>query len=171
MYSRYLLSASGFFERIFMTLLYSLVQMLFWAAYAIVYGYVSVYLLGSGFSLLVGAHGLLVLAVRFMARHQGRILLIQVGAAGEHAVLAHLDGYFDQSLKVTVKAKETKQLPFTLRRNFTADTEVETIHGAPVRGVLVKDKTNKDQIVLEIRPGIEQAIRRETIRKITNLKE
>lgn len=50
MYSRYLLSASGFFERIFMTLLYSLVQMLFWAAYAIVYGYVSVYLLGSGFS-------------------------------------------------------------------------------------------------------------------------
>lgn len=51
MYCRYLLSASGIFERKFlMTLLYSLVQMLFWAAYAIVYGYVSVYLLGSGFS-------------------------------------------------------------------------------------------------------------------------
>ncbi len=100
-----------------------------------------------------------------------QVLLVENVSAGEHAVLAHLDGYFDQSLKVTVKAKETKQLPFTLRRNFTADTEVETIHGAPVRGVLVKDKTNKDQIVLEIRPGIEQAIRRETIRKITNLKE
>jgi hypothetical protein len=100
-----------------------------------------------------------------------QVLLVENVPAGEHAVLAHLDGYFDQSLKITVRAKETKQLPFALRRNFTADTEVETIHGAPVRGVLVKEKTNESEIVLEIRPGIEQAIRRETIRRITNLKE
>lgn len=99
------------------------------------------------------------------------VLLIENVAAGEHAVLAHLDGYFDQSLKVEVRARETKQLPFTLRRNFTVDTEVETIHGSPVRGVLVKEKTNEAEIVLEIKPGIEQSIRRDTIRKITNLKE
>ena len=40
-----------------------------------------------------------------------------------------------------------------------------------MRGVLVKEKTNEEQIVLEIKPGIEQAIRRDTIRKITNIKE
>jgi hypothetical protein len=40
-----------------------------------------------------------------------------------------------------------------------------------VRGVLVQGKTNGEQIVLEIRPGVEQAIPRNTIRKITNLKE
>ena len=99
------------------------------------------------------------------------VLLIEDIEAGEHAVLAHLDGYFDQSLKVTVQAKATKQLPFTLKRNFSPDTEVETIHGAPVRGVLVKDKTNDEQIVLEIKPGIEQAVRRDAIRSIKPLKE
>ena len=99
-----------------------------------------------------------------------QILLVENVSAGEHAVLAHLDGYYDQSLKVTVRAKETKQLPFTLRRNFTPDTEIETSHGS-VRGVLVKEKTNEAEIVLEIKPGIEQAIRRDTIRKITNIKE
>ena len=99
------------------------------------------------------------------------VLLIEDIMAGEHAVLAHLDGYFDQSLKVTVRAKETKQLPFTLRRNFTPDTEIETIHGAPVRGVLVKEKTNEDQIMLELKPGVEQAIPRSTIRNIRNLRE
>ena len=99
-----------------------------------------------------------------------QVLLLENVAAGEHAVLVHLDGYFDKSLKVDVGAKETKQLPVTLKRNFTPDTEVETINGAPVRGVLVQDKTNADQIVIEIKPGVEQAIRRDTIRKITNLK-
>ncbi len=99
-----------------------------------------------------------------------QILLVENVPAGEHAVLAHLDGFFDQSLRVTVRAKETKQLPFTLKRNFTADTEIETSNGS-VRGVLVKEKTNEAEIVLEIKPGIEQAIRRSTIRKITNLKE
>ena len=99
-----------------------------------------------------------------------QVLLIENVSAGEHAVLAHLDGYFDQSLKISVRAKETKQLPFTLRRNFTVDTEIETSHGS-VRGVLVKEKTNDSKIVLEIKPGIEQTIRRGTIRKITNLKE
>ena len=99
-----------------------------------------------------------------------QVLLVENVSAGEHAILAHLDGYYDQSLKVTVRAKETKQLPFTLRRNFTPDTEIETSHGS-VRGVLVKEKTNEDEIVLEIKPGIEQTIRRDTIRKITNIKE
>ena len=57
------------------------------------------------------------------------------------------------------------------KRNFTPDTEVETINGAPVRGALVEDKTNAEQLVLEIRPGVERTIPRETIRKITNLKQ
>ena len=99
-----------------------------------------------------------------------QVLLIENVEAGEHAVLVQRDGYFDKSCKVSVVAKETKQLPITLRRNFTADTEVETSNGAPVRGALVQDKTNAEQIVLEIKPGVERAIRRDTIRKITNLK-
>ena len=102
---------------------------------------------------------------------KSRILMIEKIAAGEHAVFAHLDGYLDVSRKVVVDAKETKQLYISLKRNFTPDTEVETINGAPVRGVLVKEKTTEEQLVLELRPGVEQAIRRETIRKITNLKE
>ena len=111
-----------------------------------------------------------------ITRHQGdsersHILMIEKIAAGEHAVFAHLDGYLDVSRKVVVGAKETKQLYISLKRNFTADTEVETINGAPVRGVLVQDKTDDEQIVLEIRPGVERAIRRDTIRKVTNLKE
>ena len=99
------------------------------------------------------------------------ILLLENIEAGEHAVLAHLDGYFDQSRKIVLGAKETKQIPFTLKRNFTPDTEVETIHGAPVRGVLIKGKTTEEQIVLEIMPGVEQTVRRDTIRKIKNIKE
>ena len=99
-----------------------------------------------------------------------QVLLLENVAAGEHAVLVHLDGYFDKSLKVDVGAKETKQLPVTLKRNFTPDTEVETINGAPVRGALVQDKTNAEQIVIEIKPGVERTIRRDTIRKIKNLK-
>ena len=111
-----------------------------------------------------------------ITRQQGdsavsHVLLIEDVVAGEHSVLAHLDGYFDLSLNVTVRAKETTKLPFTLKRNFTPDTEVETIHGAPVRGVLVKDKTNEDQIMLELKPGVEQAIPRNAIRNIKNLKE
>ena len=103
--------------------------------------------------------------------NKSQVLMIENVPAGEHAVLVHLDGYFDKSLKVTVGAKETKQLPVTLKRNFTIDTEVETINGAPVRGALVEDKTNAEQIVLETRPGVERTIRRDTIRKIKNLKQ
>ena len=103
--------------------------------------------------------------------NKSQVLMIENVPAGEHAVLVHLDGYFDKSLKVTVGAKETKQFPVTLKRNFTIDTEVETINGAPVRGALVEDKTNAEQIVLETRPGVERTIRRDTIRKIKNLKQ
>ena len=102
---------------------------------------------------------------------KSEVLMIEKVPAGEHAVLFHLDGYFDKSLTVNVGARETKQLPVTLKRNFMPDTEVETINGAPVRGALVEDKTNADQLVLEIRPGVERTIPRETIRKITNLKQ
>ncbi len=101
---------------------------------------------------------------------RSQILLLENVVAGEHSVLAYLDGYFDQSSNVTVRAKETAKLPFTLKRNFTADTEIETSHGS-VRGALVKKKTNEEQIVLEIMPGVEQAIPRNTIRNIKNLKE
>ena len=99
-----------------------------------------------------------------------QILLVENVEAGEHAVLAQLDGYYDQSLKVVVGAKETKQLPFTLRRNFTPDTEIETSQGV-VRGVLKKEMTNAEQIFLEISPGIQRGISRDTIRSIKNIKK
>ena len=97
------------------------------------------------------------------------ILLLENVVAGEHAVLAHLDGYFDQSLKVTVRAKETKQLPFTLKPNFTPDTEVEMIHGEPPVKGLFKRLDSKN-LFLEMPNGTERPIPRENIRRATDLK-
>ena len=98
-----------------------------------------------------------------------QILLVENVSAGEHAVLAHLDGYYDQSLKVTVRAKETKQLPFTLRRGFTPDTEVELINGLRVSGLFKRE--DNEQVVLEIKNGMERPIPRANIRKVTSLRK
>ncbi len=98
-----------------------------------------------------------------------QILLVENVSAGEHAVLAHLDGYYDQSLKVTVRAKETKQLPFTLRRGFTPDTEVELINGLRVSGLFKRE--DDEQVVLEIKSGVERPIPRANIRKVTSLRK
>ena len=98
---------------------------------------------------------------------KSQILMVEKVDAGEHAVGAHLDGYLDVSRKVTIGATETKQVYINMKRHFVADTEVETINGAPVRGVLVQDQTTPLQIVIETRPGVRRAIPRDTIRKIT----
>lgn len=100
---------------------------------------------------------------------KSQILMIENVASGEHAVGAHLDGYFDVSRKVAINATETKQVYIQLKRNFVPDTEVDTINGAPVRGVLVKEQTTSQEIVIETRPGVFRTIRRDTIRSITPL--
>lgn len=102
---------------------------------------------------------------------KSQILALEKIAAGEHAVLAHLDGCQDVSRKIVVEAKGTRQLFIRLNRIFTADTEIETINGAPVRGVLVERETDDTRVVLEITPGVQRAIPRDTIRKITSLKK
>ena len=98
---------------------------------------------------------------------RSQILAIEGVAAGEHSVMAHLDGYLDVSRRVTVKANDTGKLFLRLSRVFAPDTEVETGRGI-YRGVLV----NKDffgNITLETTPGVEQTFKAEEIRKVRPL--
>ena len=100
---------------------------------------------------------------------EARILTIEDVEAGEHTVKVYLDGYLPQSRTVTVGAKETKQLPFQLRRDTTADTEVELIDGSRVSGLFKRE--DDEQVVLEIKSGVERPIPRANIRKVTSLKK
>ncbi len=95
---------------------------------------------------------------------RSQILALENIPAGEHSVLAHLDGYLDVSRRVTVKSQDTAKLFFRLSRIFTPDTEIETSRGI-YRGVL----TNKDffgNLTLETSPGVEQTFKADDIRKV-----
>ncbi|MBR0505772.1 MAG: PEGA domain-containing protein [Kiritimatiellae bacterium] len=100
---------------------------------------------------------------------EARILTIEDVEAGEHTVKVYLDGYLPQSRTVTVGAKETKQLPFTLKRDTTADTEVELIDGSRVSGLLKRE--DDEYVVLETKSGMDRPIPRANIRKVTSLKK
>ena len=95
------------------------------------------------------------------------VLLLNNIPAGEHNIVAHLDGYRDVSRKVTVKSKQSSEVNIRMPRVFLADTEVETVHGT-YRGMLVS--ASPDYIVIEIRPGITQTIRQVDVRKRKSLK-
>lgn len=95
---------------------------------------------------------------------RSQILAIENIPAGEHSIMAHLDGHMDVSRRVTVKSTDTTQLFVRLARVFTPDTEVETGRGI-YRGVLV----NKDflgNLTLETAPGVEQTFKADEIRKV-----
>lgn len=93
-----------------------------------------------------------------------QVLSIEKVAAGEHSVVAHLDGYQDVSRTVVVKAHDTGKIAFKLRRIFTPNTEIETIRGI-YRGVFV-EKDYVGNVTLETSPGVQQTFRQEDIRKI-----
>ena len=96
---------------------------------------------------------------------RSQILALENIAAGEHSVMARLDGYQDVARKVTLKANGTGQIFLSLPRVFTPDTEIETIRGI-YRGVLVK-KDFFGAITIETSPGVEQTFKSEDIRKVT----
>lgn len=96
---------------------------------------------------------------------RSQILALENIAAGEHSVMAHLDGYQDVARKITIKPNGTGQLFLSLPRVFTPDTEIETIRGI-YRGVLVK-KDFFGAITIETSPGVEQTFKPEDIRKVT----
>jgi len=96
---------------------------------------------------------------------RSQILALENIAAGEHSVMARLDGYQDVARKITVKANGTGQIFLSLPRVFTPDTEIETIRGI-YRGVLVK-KDFFGAITIETSPGVEQTFKPEDIRKVT----
>jgi len=98
---------------------------------------------------------------------ESRILMIPDVEAGEHTVQVYLSGYLPQSKTITVVAKETKQLPFTLRRDTTPNTDVEKKDGTHVKGLFKRQTA--DLVVLEIN-GTERPIPRDTIRKVTDIK-
>ena len=98
---------------------------------------------------------------------RSQILALENVAAGEHAVLAHLDGYLDVSRRVTVKPRDTGRVFLRLARVFTPDTEVETSRGIH-KGVLV-DKDFLGNLTLETAPGVEQVFKAEDIRKVRAL--
>ena len=89
--------------------------------------------------------------------------------SGAHEIRAELPGYAIATRTVKVEAKETKQLPFTLRRDTTADTEVELIDGSRVSGLFKRE--DDEQVVLEIKSGVERPIPRANIRKVTSLRK
>lgn len=98
---------------------------------------------------------------------ESRILMIPNVEAGEHTVQVYLSGYLPQSKTVTVTAKETKQLPFTLRRDNSPNTDVEKKDGTHVKGLFKRQTT--DLVVLEIN-GTERPIPRDTIRRVKDIK-
>lgn len=98
---------------------------------------------------------------------RSQILAIESVPAGEHSVVAHLDGFQDISRTLTVKAKDTGKLFLKLHRVFTPNTEVETVRGFH-RGVLV-ERDVFGNITLETSPGVHQTFRQEDIRKVTAL--
>jgi len=83
---------------------------------------------------------------------QSQILMIENVAAGTHVVGVRLAGYYDMSKKVTIKATETGQIHFPMKRAFVPNIEVETDTGT-VRGVLDERQTTKDLIMIETSPG------------------
>ena len=95
---------------------------------------------------------------------RSQILALEHIPAGEHSVMAHLDGYQDVARKITIKSNGTGQLYLSLPRIFTPNTEIETIRGI-YRGVLVK-KDFFDSVTLETSPGVEQTFKAEDIRKM-----
>ena len=98
---------------------------------------------------------------------ESRILMIPDVEAGEHTVQVYLSGYLPQSKTVTVIAKETKQLPFTLKRDNTPNTDVEKKDGSHVKGLFKRQTA--DLVVLEIN-GTERLIPRDTIRCVKDIK-
>ena len=96
---------------------------------------------------------------------RSQILAIENIPAGEHSVMAHLDGYQDVARKISIKPNGTGQLFLSLKRVFTPDTEIETIRGI-YRGVFVK-KDFFGAITIETSPGVEQTFKAEDIRKMT----
>ena len=98
---------------------------------------------------------------------ESRILMIPNVEAGEHTVQVYLSGYLPQSKTVTVTAKETKQLPFTLRRDNTPNTDVEKKDGTHVKGLFKRQTA--DLVVLEVN-GTERLIPRDAIRRVTDIK-
>ena len=95
---------------------------------------------------------------------RSQILALEHIPAGEHSVMAHLDGYQDVARKITIKSNGTGQLYLSLPRIFTPNTEIETIRGI-YRGVLVK-KDFFGSVTLETSPGVEQTFKAEDIRKM-----
>ena len=100
---------------------------------------------------------------------RSQILAIENVPAGEHSIMAHLNGYQDVARKITVKANGTEQAYFTLSRIFTPDTEIETIRGI-YRGVFIK-KDFFGAVTLEMSPGVEQTFKAEDIRKMKTLEK
>ena len=100
---------------------------------------------------------------------RSQILALENIAAGEHSVMAHLDGYQDVARKITIKPNGTGQLYLSLPRIFTPDTEIETIRGI-YRGVLVK-KDFFGAITIETSPGVEQTFKADDIRKVTPISQ
>lgn len=105
-------------------------------------------------------------------RHLGekmrsQILTVEKCPAGDHALLARLDGYQDVSRRITVKSRETTRLHLRLTRLFQPNLEIETGRGI-YRGILV-EKDFLGNLILETSPGVQQTFRADEIRKLTPL--
>jgi len=92
------------------------------------------------------------------------VLLLNDIPAGEHSIVAHLDGYKDVSRQIKLEQKQSMEVNIKLPRIFSPDTEIDTTHGI-YRGVLVS--SSYEGITLELRPGIMQTFPHADIRRKT----
>ncbi len=83
-------------------------------------------------------------------------LRIDMVEVGERKVQLVREGYFEETLTVTVQRQQTTPLQETLKRRFIPDTEIKTRHGV-FKGVFL-DEDVRGKVRLEIRPGVIRVI-------------
>lgn len=96
---------------------------------------------------------------------RSQILLLENVPAGEHSIVARLDGCKDASRTVTVNAKDTGKVFIRLEQLFLPDTEIETEAGVQ-QGILV-GKDAAGNITLQLSRGIRRTFLKDEIRKVT----
>lgn len=98
------------------------------------------------------------------------VLAIEKLPAGDRSVVVSAVGCQDVSRRVKIPPKGTANITIVLKRLFVVDTEVELVSGSSKRGRLVGDGQQLDGVHLEIKPGVEELIPHNNIRRLKPIK-
>ncbi len=98
------------------------------------------------------------------------VLALEKLPAGERSVVVSAVGCQEVSRRVKIPPKGTASVTIVLKRLFVVDTEVELVSGSSKRGRLVGDGQQLDGVHLETKPGVEELIPHNNIRRIKPIK-